>query len=50
VLLPELPAARRALKSDGTVWTWGCNDRAQLGDASYSERHQPALFLPLVVQ
>ncbi|MFA6287906.1 MAG: RHS repeat-associated core domain-containing protein [Opitutaceae bacterium] len=28
-----------ALKSDGTVWAWGLNTRAQLGDGTTLERH-----------
>jgi len=30
-----------ALKSDGTVWTWGYNIAGQLGDGTYTERHTP---------
>jgi alpha-tubulin suppressor-like RCC1 family protein len=30
-----------ALRSDGTVWTWGGNGRGQLGDGSTAERHVP---------
>lgn len=30
-----------ALKSDGTVWTWGRNDYGQLGDGSYTNRDTP---------
>ncbi len=30
-----------ALKSDGSVWTWGCNERGELGDGTYTERHVP---------
>ncbi len=30
-----------ALKSDGTVWTYGWNNRGQLGDGTTTERHTP---------
>ncbi|KXK30926.1 MAG: hypothetical protein UZ01_01047 [Candidatus Brocadia sinica] len=30
-----------ALKSDGTVWTWGCNDHGQLGDGTNTNRNIP---------
>jgi alpha-tubulin suppressor-like RCC1 family protein len=30
-----------ALKSNGTVWTWGLNDSGQLGDGSTTKRAQP---------
>jgi alpha-tubulin suppressor-like RCC1 family protein len=47
-----------ALKSDGTVWTWGCNDLflqpgnvqfalGQLGDGTYTERHTPVQVVGL---
>jgi alpha-tubulin suppressor-like RCC1 family protein len=31
-----------ALKNDGTVWTWGDNFYAQLGDGTFTERSIPA--------
>jgi len=31
-----------ALKTDGTVWCWGANDKAQLGGGSGSKRATPA--------
>ena len=31
-----------ALKSDGTVWTWGANHQGQLGDGSLTNRALPA--------
>lgn len=30
-----------ALRDDGTVWTWGKNDRAQLGDGTTSNHQEP---------
>ena len=31
-----------ALKSDGTVWTWGCNAYGELGDGTTTDRYAPA--------
>jgi alpha-tubulin suppressor-like RCC1 family protein len=30
-----------ALKSDGTVWTWGCNERGELGDGTWIDKSTP---------
>jgi alpha-tubulin suppressor-like RCC1 family protein len=30
-----------ALKDDGTVWSWGANDKGQLGDGTRTERIRP---------
>jgi alpha-tubulin suppressor-like RCC1 family protein len=30
-----------ALKSDGTVWTWGRNNYGQLGDGTFKNRKTP---------
>ncbi len=35
--------AAHALKSDGTVWTWGWNDAGQFGDGTYAARTAPTL-------
>ncbi len=32
------------LKSDGSVWVWGANQRNQLGDGTDSDRSRPILF------
>ena len=36
-----------ALRSDGTVWSWGWNGVGQLGDGTTLERHQPVQVLGL---
>jgi len=36
-----------ALKSDGTVWTWGGDNVGQLGNGSTTERHAPAKLTSL---
>jgi alpha-tubulin suppressor-like RCC1 family protein len=36
-------AATVAMRSDGTVWTWGRNFEGQLGDGTFAARNQPAL-------
>jgi uncharacterized repeat protein (TIGR01451 family) len=37
-----------ALRSDGTVWTWGCNGSGQLGDGTWSNRNVPTRVAILV--
>lgn len=32
-----------AVKSDGTVWSWGCNSRGALGDGTEKNRKTPAM-------
>jgi alpha-tubulin suppressor-like RCC1 family protein len=41
-----------ALKADGTVWTWGLNDRGQLGDGTLSNKQVPQQVpqLPAIAQ
>jgi alpha-tubulin suppressor-like RCC1 family protein len=34
-----------ALKSDGTVWAWGCNSEGQLGNNSVEDSHTPVQAL-----
>ncbi len=36
-----------ALKADGTVWAWGCNNSGQLGDGSPTSRLTPVQVLGL---
>jgi len=36
-----------ALKTDGTVWAWGKNNRGQLGDGTTDERYTPVPVLGL---
>jgi alpha-tubulin suppressor-like RCC1 family protein len=36
-----------ALKKDGTVWTWGSNDKGQLGDGTLNNREQPTAIAGL---
>lgn len=37
-----------ALKSDGTVWAWGKNDKGQLGDGTYTDsKYKPVQVLGL---
>ena len=35
-----------ALKSDGTLWAWGENNTAQLGDGTITDRHSPIPVIP----
>jgi alpha-tubulin suppressor-like RCC1 family protein len=37
----SLKAATAAVKTDGTLWTWGANDRGQLGDNTFTNRSSP---------
>ena len=30
-----------AVRTDGTLWAWGCNDYGQLGDGTTTDRHAP---------
>ncbi|MFL6076449.1 MAG: RCC1 domain-containing protein, partial [Mycobacteriales bacterium] len=34
-----------AVRSDGSVYTWGCNDRGQLGDGTVTNRARPVRVL-----
>jgi alpha-tubulin suppressor-like RCC1 family protein len=34
-----------AVKSDGSVWSWGCNASGKLGDGTFNERHTPVQVL-----
>jgi alpha-tubulin suppressor-like RCC1 family protein len=34
-----------ALRANGTAWGWGLNDRGQVGDGTYEERHTPVQVL-----
>jgi len=36
-----------ALRSDGTVWAWGCNARGQLGNGATNESHTPTQVVGL---
>ena len=36
-----------ALRSDGTVWAWGGNERGQLGDGTTDDRHRPVQVIGL---
>ena len=36
-----------ALKSDGTLWTWGLNEYGRLGDGTTEERHSPIQITPI---
>ena len=41
---PQIAAAPHramALKSDGTVWSWGSNSGGQIGDGTYTDRSVP---------
>jgi alpha-tubulin suppressor-like RCC1 family protein len=39
-----------AVKSDGTLWTWGTNDRVQLGDGTTTDRSTPGQLPGLPVK
>lgn len=36
-----------ALRSEGTVWAWGGNERGQLGDGTTEDRHRPVQVIGL---
>lgn len=39
-----------ALTDDGSLWMWGKNDCAQLGDGTHTDRHKPKKIMEHVIQ
>ena len=39
-----------ALTEDGSLWMWGKNDCAQLGDGTHTDRHKPQKIMEHVIQ
>ena len=39
-----------ALTEDGSLWMWGKNDCAQLGDGTHADRHKPKKIMEHVIQ